>query len=74
MQRLNITVLGIGETRWPKQEVCTIDENTVYYSGEDSSPHQNGISIIVSNETDRNYIEYPNIRQNNCLEITDTTF
>lgn len=63
MQRLSISVLGISEMRWPKQGRCTIDEYTVYYSGEGNDRHQSGVALIVNKEIEKAIIQ--------CTPISD---
>lgn len=48
MKRLNIDVLGLSETRWPSSGECRILDYTVYYSGNDSPQHRNGVGIITA--------------------------
>lgn len=50
MKRLEISILGISEMRWPGAGRCVVDDYTVYYSGEDTQYHRNGVAIIVSKE------------------------
>lgn len=53
MKRLNISILGISEMRWPGSGKVTVDDHIVYYSGEDSSKHKNGVAIVMAKETDK---------------------
>lgn len=53
MKRLNISILGISEMRWPMSGKSNVDGYEVYYSGEDSLQYRNGIPIIISPETNK---------------------
>lgn len=63
MKRLNISLLGISEMRWPGSGRIKIEDHVVYYSGEDSTRHSNGVAFILTNEMDR--------AVKNCLTISD---
>lgn len=53
MKRLDIPILGVSEMRWPNSGKCNIEEHTVYYSGEDSNYHINGVAFIVSKHVEK---------------------
>ncbi|XP_030760327.1 uncharacterized protein LOC115885517 [Sitophilus oryzae] len=46
MNRLDINILGISETRWPNSGQIRVDDSTLYYSGNDSASHPNGVGIL----------------------------
>lgn len=48
MNRLQIDILGISETRWPNSGECKILEHTIYHSGNNTLQHRNGTAIIVT--------------------------
>ena len=48
LKRLNISILGISEMRWPGSGDIWVDEHRVFYSGGESSQHRNGVGFIVS--------------------------
>lgn len=47
MKRLKIKILGISEMRWAGSGLMTIDNYKIYYSGEDSPHHRNGVALIL---------------------------
>lgn len=53
MKRLDIQILGVSEMRWPNSGKCNIEDHTVYYSGEDSNLHANGVAFIVSKQVEK---------------------
>lgn len=50
MKRLEIDILGISEMRWPGTGQCEIGEHQIFYSGEDSTNHRNGVGIIINSK------------------------
>ncbi|KAJ3584282.1 hypothetical protein NHX12_014778 [Muraenolepis orangiensis] len=54
MTRYNLSVLGLGETRWtPSGEVKLPSGQSVIYSGheEDGANHTEGVAIMMTKET-----------------------
>lgn len=48
MERLNIDILGISETRWPSSGKCQIGKHhMIYYSGSNDTQHRNGVAVMV---------------------------
>lgn len=50
MKKLQISILGISEMRWPNSGKVVIDDHTVVYAGEGSPQHRNGVAIIMLQE------------------------
>ncbi|XP_055378335.1 craniofacial development protein 2-like [Condylostylus longicornis] len=48
MKRLSTNVLGVSETWWPDVGEFHSEETKVYYSGNKSTRHRQGVGIIVS--------------------------
>lgn len=55
--------MGISKMRWSGSWRCKVNDCVVYYAGEDSSLHQNGIAIIVLPETTK--------AVNNVVQLSD---
>ncbi|XP_030753190.1 craniofacial development protein 2-like [Sitophilus oryzae] len=51
MNRLDINILGISETRWPNSGQIKVDDSTLYYSGNDSASHPNGVGVLLDART-----------------------
>lgn len=49
MKRLEVKIMGVSEMRWKGKGQSTIEEHTIYYSG-NNDHHKNGVGIIVTNE------------------------
>lgn len=47
MDRLDISILGVCETRWPNNGHFTSQEYQIYYSGTNDESHQNGVAVIL---------------------------
>lgn len=58
MKRLKISILGISEMRWPNYGKCSIDGHHIYYSGEDSSNHWNGVGFIIDHKIEKALINF----------------
>lgn len=58
MKRLNISILGISEMRWPQSGKCTIDGYTIFYAGEDGPHHRNGVGVIVSEDVAKTVLNF----------------
>lgn len=48
MQRLNIDILGISDTRWPDSGQLNTTNGIMYFSGNDETHHRNGVAILVA--------------------------
>lgn len=53
MQRLNVNIMGLSETRWPNTGELNIKNTKIYYSGNDSSQHWNGVAIAMEENLSR---------------------
>ena len=53
MRRLKVDILGVSEMRWPGSGECEVDEHKIYYAGENSVQHRNGVAILVTKEINR---------------------
>ncbi|XP_055373661.1 craniofacial development protein 2-like [Condylostylus longicornis] len=61
MKRLHIDILGVCETWWPDSGKCKTNGATMYYSGNQSRNHRNGVGIIVSEAVEKcvkNFLPY----------------
>lgn len=52
MERLNMFILDISKMRCPNHGRCNI-VYTIFYSGESSNHHRNGVAFIVSKQLER---------------------
>ena len=50
MQRLEVNIMGLCETRWPDPGGKLIGQSKIYYSGNNEQQHRNGVAIIVHNQ------------------------
>ena len=57
MKRLDIQIMGIGETWWPNTGQCNIQDHEVYHSGNTDSRHKNGVGVIVTGKV-KQYVKY----------------
>ncbi|XP_060530420.1 craniofacial development protein 2-like [Cylas formicarius] len=58
MQRLDLSILGISDTRWPNSGQQSIANGTIYYSGSDDTHHRCGVAIVVSREINKSVINF----------------
>lgn len=58
MTRLGVGLLGISEMRWPNSGSCLVEKHMVYYSGEDSNHHRNGVGFVVSNDLSKSITDF----------------
>lgn len=58
IKRNDISVLGISEMRWPKTGKCNVDQYSVYYSGQDTAQHYNGVGFIVDKNVEKSVINF----------------
>ena len=61
MRRLNLTILGVCETRWTNYGKNTLSSGeTIIYSGKvgDNVPHANGVAIVMNKQATSSLIEY----------------
>uniref|UniRef100_A0A8D8Q762 Craniofacial development protein 2 n=1 Tax=Cacopsylla melanoneura TaxID=428564 RepID=A0A8D8Q762_9HEMI len=47
MERMNISIMGISEMRWPDASYCDIERHRVYFSGSTNGKLEYGVGIIV---------------------------
>lgn len=47
MERMNIDILGVSETRWTDSGICQHKDTSFYYSGRTDGKHKNGVGVIV---------------------------
>lgn len=47
MQRLEVNIMGLSETRWPDQGEMLFEQSKIYYSGNNEQQHRNGVAIVV---------------------------
>lgn len=47
MQRLEVNIMGMSETRWPDQGEMLFEQSKIYYSGNNEQQHRNGVAIVV---------------------------
>lgn len=50
MNRMNISILGISEMRWPDSSNINIDNHKVLYSGTITGTHEHGVGIILADK------------------------
>uniref|UniRef100_A0A8D8UNP4 Craniofacial development protein 2 n=1 Tax=Cacopsylla melanoneura TaxID=428564 RepID=A0A8D8UNP4_9HEMI len=53
MTRTNTSILGISEMRWSGSGKQIEENHIIYYAGENSRQHKNGVGIILTKEIDR---------------------
>lgn len=58
MNRLQIEILGVSETRWMNSGNFESDDYKIYYSGVDNGKHRSGVAIIVSNKIAKSIMHY----------------
>ena len=58
MKRLHMDILGISEMRWTQSGKFSIEDYTVYCSGDSSQNHRCGVAFIVSKEVNRAVINF----------------
>ena len=56
MARVNIDILGIRELRWTGMDEFNSDNHYIYYCGQ-KSLRRNGVAIIVSKESEMQYLD-----------------
>ena len=55
MQRVNIDILGISKLKWTAMGKFNSDDYYIYYFGRESL-RRNGVAIIVSKESEMQYL------------------
>lgn len=58
MDRLGINILGISETRWPNSGQIKTGDATLFYSGNDSRNHENGVGILLDSKTSLSVLNF----------------
>lgn len=48
MKRLNISILGVSDTRWRGSGKQYNDEHVIYYLGQDTDQHRYGVGKIIN--------------------------
>ena len=49
MNKYNIQILGIRESRWTGNGVITTNSrNTIYYSGREDNNHREGVAMVMT--------------------------
>ena len=56
MERVNVDILGISELRWTGMGEFNSYDHYIYYSGQESL-RRNGVAIIVSKESEMQYLD-----------------
>lgn len=59
MQRLDIQMMGVCETRWPDSTNFNSDDYAIYTSGTHDGSHRNGVAVILNkslNNSVRNFV------------------
>ena len=56
MARVNIDILGISELKWTGMGEFNSYDHHIYYSGQESL-RRNGVAIIVSKESEMQYLD-----------------
>ena len=56
MARVNIDILGISELRWTGIGEFNLDDNYIYYCGQESL-RTNGVAIMVNKESEMQYLD-----------------
>lgn len=67
MQRLEISILGISDTRWKGSGQQPTTNGTIYYSGSEDSQHRYGVAIAVSHEINKSIINFIPVSNRNML-------
>lgn len=54
-RRMETTIMGISELRWPGSGTCRHDEGILYYSGseDNDTQHRNGVGILIKPELEK---------------------
>ena len=55
MARVNVDILGISELKWTGMGEFNSDDHYIYYCGQESL-RRNGVAIIVSKESEMQYL------------------
>ena len=56
MARVNIDILGISELKWTGMGEFNSDDHYIYYGGQESL-RRNGVAIIVTEESEMQYLD-----------------
>ena len=56
MARVNVDILGIRELRWTGMGEFNSDDHYIYYCGQESL-RRNGVAIMVSKESEMQYLD-----------------
>ena len=56
MNKMNIDILGIAETRWTESGKIRKDHHTILYAG--GQEHRNGVGILMKNNIARSIMGY----------------
>ncbi|XP_050497514.1 craniofacial development protein 2-like [Diabrotica virgifera virgifera] len=58
MQRLNIDILGISDTRWSSSGSFATNNGMIYFSGNNDPHHRYGVAIVVSKKMMQSVINF----------------
>lgn len=53
MERLDLHILGISDTRWPNSGHQPTTNGTIYFSGSEDSHHKYGVVIMMTKEVNK---------------------
>ena len=67
MARDNINILGISELKWSRMGECNLDDDYIYYCGQESL-RRNGVAITV-NKRVRNAVPGCNLKNDRMISV-----
>ena len=64
MNKYNIQILGISESRWTGNgRTTTNSRNTIIYSGREDNNHREGVAIVMTSTAKKSLIEWEPINE-----------
>lgn len=67
IQKYNISVTAVQETRWHGSGISDMKKHTVLYSGKNKGRHEYGVAFIVGPRFKNNILDYQAINERMCV-------
>lgn len=66
LDRYNLDLVALQETRWPNEGKESTERHQIYYSGNTQGYYQHGVAIAVKNSVDRVVIAFEAMNERIC--------